>query len=287
VSSLSGDFAATNPSLGLDADGVRYGPLANAGAVGSLFYAGANGLTLADITALSYTITHNSSDDSPISSPYFRLFTEGDTHDVIFDPTECATEVPAENVATTFDVIAGTPTGTLRYDDDPCGPGAVNTDWATIVAEHGDEVISGIYITLGGAGGHDLSALLTDLTVNDDTFVFSSRSSAPAPVTIISNPPAAVNRPLAAVSTSTQASQRCTGNIVRVIRAPRRAGERFLSTRASLRGRRLSVRGRQVRVDLRSRSEGVYNVRLSSRYRKANGKVRVSRTTRTLSVACS
>ena len=97
VASLSGDFAATNPSLTKTADGVHFGPYANGGAAGgSLFYSGANGLTLRQITWLGYSENHSTSDDSPIAAPYLRIFLNNDTDDVIFDPTRCATVVPPE-----------------------------------------------------------------------------------------------------------------------------------------------------------------------------------------------
>jgi hypothetical protein len=79
----------------------------------------------------------------------------------------------------------------------------------------------------------------------------------------------------------------CAGNTVRVLHAPSRKGERFLSARASLNGKALKVSGRKVTADLRSRAEGNYNVRISSRYRTAGGKIRTTHMVRSLSVACS
>jgi hypothetical protein len=83
------------------------------------------------------------------------------------------------------------------------------------------------------------------------------------------------------------AAKVCTGDNVRVLRAPSRKGERFLSARASLNGKALKVSGRKMTADLRHRAEGNYNVRISSRYRTAGGKVRTMHTVRSLSVACS
>jgi hypothetical protein len=79
----------------------------------------------------------------------------------------------------------------------------------------------------------------------------------------------------------------CAGNNLRVLHAPSRKGERFLSARASLNGKALKVSGRKMTADLRNRAEGNYNVRISSRYRTAGGKVRTTHTVRSLSVACS
>ena len=150
-------------------DGVQFGPYANGGnAGGSVRYDGANGLTLGDISELAYTIDHSSSDDSPISAPYLRIFLNNDNHDVIFDPTQCATTVPPEDVFQTFEVTAGS----VRYDDDSCT--GSQQPWATVKAAHSSEVISGIYVTTGFAGGADLSAILRSLSVNGHVFTFGA-----------------------------------------------------------------------------------------------------------------
>jgi opacity protein-like surface antigen len=295
VTSLSGDFAATNPSVTKTGDGVHFGPYADGGATGgSLYYSGANGARLDQITALSYSVAHDSSDDSPIAAPYLRIFLEDDSHDVIFDPTKCATVVPPENALNRFDVVSGE----VRYDDDACsGTGPGQQAWADVVTAHGSEVISGIYVTTGFAGGADLSAIETDLTVNGDTFCFNCAASpttgagtpapgVPANTTII-RAPVAVPATARPVGTTAAARRTCKGDDVRKIHATRRRGERLLSVRATLRGRRLKVRGRTITVDLRERTEGNYNVRITSRFRTKRGTVRTVRTTRALSVACS
>ena len=164
---LTGDFAGTNASVATSLDGVTFGPYSVGGAWGgSVRYSGANGMTLADITQLSYTVDHSSANDSPIAAPYLRIFLNGDTHDVIFDPTKCAATVPPEDQFNTFEVT----TGDVRYDDDPCA--GAQQPWATVVAAHGTEVISGIYVTTGFTGGTDLTAILRSLSVNGHAFVF-------------------------------------------------------------------------------------------------------------------
>jgi hypothetical protein len=165
---LTGDFAGTNASVATSLDGVTFGPYSNGGAWGgSVVYHGADGLTLAQLTQLSYTIDHSSANDSPIAAPYLRIFLDNDTHDVIFDPTKCATTVPPEDQFNTFEVT----TGAVRYDDDPCG-GSGQQPWATVVAAHGSQVVSGIYVTTGFTGGADLTAILRSLSVNGHAFVF-------------------------------------------------------------------------------------------------------------------
>ena len=169
---LTGDFSGTNATVATSLDGVQFGPYPDGGAWGgSVLYTGANGLTLGDINQLSYVIEHSSQNDSPIAAPYLRIFLVGDTHDVIFDPTKCATVVPPEDQFNTFEVT----TGDVRYDDDSCdGVPPDQQPWATVKAAHGTEVISGIYVTAGFAGGIPLAAILRSLSVNGHAFTFGS-----------------------------------------------------------------------------------------------------------------
>ena len=253
-------------------------------------------MRLDQITALSYSVVHDSSDNSPISAPYLRIFLENDTHDVIFDPTKCATVVPPERTLNRFDVVGGE----VRYDDDGCNgaPSPGQQPWAAVVAAHGSEVVSGIYVTTGGAGGANLSAIQTDLTVNGDTFCFTCVASpttgaggpapgAPANTTTIIRQPVTVPATARPVGSTASAQRTCKGDHLRTIHAQRRRGERLLSVRATLRGRPLKVRGRTITVDLRERREGAYTVRITSRFRTKRGHVRTVRSTRALSVACS
>jgi hypothetical protein len=281
VTQLTGQFAATNPSVASTNDGVQFGVYANGGSTGgSLYYSGANGLTLNQITALAFTERHNTTDDSPIAAPYLRIFLEGDAHDVIFDATQCASVVPVENTANHFDVVGGD----VRYDDDGCdGIPPDQQPWADVLAAHGTEVISGIYISAGFTGGADLSALVTDLTVNGDTFCFNCAQPTPAPIvtnTFVTEPPT-VN------TAASKTAETCKGNILRTLHAPKRAGQRFLSVRATLRGKRLKVKGRAITADLRNQPEANYNVRLTIRYRTKSGRIVTVKTTRNLSVVCA
>jgi hypothetical protein len=166
---LTGDFAGTNASVATSLDGVTFGPYSNGGNWGgSVVYHGADGHTLASLTQLSYTVDHSSADDSPIAAPYLRIFLAGG-HDVIFDATQCATTVPAEDSFHTFNVVGSD----VRYDDDSCdGVPPDQQPWATVVAAHGTELIDGIYVTTGFTGGTDLTAILRSLSVNGQPFVF-------------------------------------------------------------------------------------------------------------------
>jgi len=169
---LSGSFSGSNATVATTLDGVQFGPYPDGGtAGGSVIYTGANGLTLAQITQLSFTVMHSSADGNPIASPYLRIFLTGNTHDVIFDPTQCATTVPTESVFHTYEVT----TGDVRYDDDACSGGPPGQQpWATVVAAHSSEVVSGIAVTTGFTGGTTLAAILRSLKVNGTSFVFGA-----------------------------------------------------------------------------------------------------------------
>lgn len=168
---LPPNFNYTNSSVRMTSAGIQFGPYKDAGVSGgSVYYSGLNGLTLADITSLGYTFSYSTSNNAALGAPYFRVFLNGDNDDVVYDPTECATVNPPENTSTTVDVMQATK---LRYDDDPCGANYTPLTWDQIVAAHGSDVVSGIYVTQGFAGGLNATAFLTGLTANQ-TFSFGS-----------------------------------------------------------------------------------------------------------------
>jgi hypothetical protein len=167
---LSGNFSGTNASVATSLDGVQFGPYSDGGTWGgSVRYDGADGLTLSQITQLSYKVMYSAADTAPIGEAYLRIFLNDDSHDVIFDATKCATVVPDKNVFTAFEVVGS---NSVRYDDDACTSG--DQTWADVVAAHGSDEISGIYVTTGFTGGTDLTALLRSLSVNGHTFTFGS-----------------------------------------------------------------------------------------------------------------
>jgi hypothetical protein len=168
---LAGDFSGTNASVATSLDGVHFGPYSDGGAWGgSVRYDGADGLKLAQITQLSYEAMYSAADAAPIGDAYLRIFlTNG--KDVVFDPTQCAKTVPAKNVFHKFEVVGND----VRYDDDACdGVPPDQQHWSDVLAAHGQDVISGIYVTTGYTGGSNLTALLRSLSVNGHEFTFGS-----------------------------------------------------------------------------------------------------------------
>ena len=76
-----------------------------------------------------------------------------------------------------------------------------------------------------------------------------------------------------------------TGNTIRTIHARKIKGKKFVSVRASLRGKRLQAHGRTVKVDLRGKTVGTYRVVMVAKYKtKSTGKIHTVRTIRSLSI---
>jgi hypothetical protein len=169
---LAGDFSGTNASVATSLDGVQFGPYSDGGAWGgSVRYDGANGMRLDQIKQLSYDVMYSAADTAAIGEAYLRIFLNNGNNDVVFDATKCATTVPAKNVFNKFEVVGNT----VRYDDDSCdGVAPDQQDWSDVVADHGSDVISGIYVTTGFTGGSNLTALLRGLSVNGHQFTFGS-----------------------------------------------------------------------------------------------------------------
>ena len=243
VNQLSGNFQGTNPSVASTNDGVQFGPYANGGATGgSLYYSGFNGRTLGDISALSYVARYNTDNNTTSGAPYLRIFLNGDVNDVIFSPNTQPAPQTDENVDNAYDVVAGT----VRYDDDgdgivdgtaadPAEFGLAGAPFADAVTAHGGEIVSGIYVSAGFSAGDNLSVLLTHLGVNADHFCFNC----PPPAVVVAGPAGPPGASTTTAAPSTAAStfkQTCSGDGVRRLHAPKRRGQRFLTTRATLRG---------------------------------------------------
>ena len=169
---LAGDFSGTYASVATSLDGVQFGPYSDGGAWGgSVRYDGANGLKLSQIKQLSYDAMYSAADEAKIGAPYLRIFLNNGNDDVVFDATQCATTVPAKNAFHDFEVVGND----VRYNDDSCdGVAPDQQHWSDVVAAHGSDVISGIYVTTGFTGGSDLTALLRGLSVNGHQFTFGS-----------------------------------------------------------------------------------------------------------------
>ncbi len=87
---------------------------------------------------------------------------------MIFSPNTQPIPLVAEDVLHQWDVTEGT----VRYDDDPGDD--PDSPWQVIVAEHADEVISGIFVTVGFSAGTNLTGCLRTLGVNERVFLLGS-----------------------------------------------------------------------------------------------------------------
>jgi hypothetical protein len=298
VTQLSGQFAATNTSVVSTNDGVHFGVYPDANSGGSLYYGGANGLKLSDITDLSYTFSYKANDEPPnyTAAPYLRIFlaedpdvtvdSDGDGDpandqpDVILEPSNCATAPSLDqSVQHTYQVV-GYPH--LRFNDDGC-TSLPDESWNDIVTVYGSDHVVGIYITQGFSVGTAMSALVPSMTVNGTTFCFNCAAPTPAPV--VTN--TFVTEPQTINTAASKTSETCKGNTLRTLHASKRPGQKFLSVRATLRGKKLKVKGRAITADLRKQPEANYNVRLTIRYRTKSGRIVKVKTTRNLSVVCA
>jgi hypothetical protein len=305
VQQLRGDFAGSNSTVTKTPDGVHFGTYGDATAIGgSLLYHGLNGRPLSALTGFGYTFTYRERGNTTGAAPYMRVFLDenpavdsnGDgnpandaDHDIVMDPSENAANVPPQAT----EVRKTTADTTVRFDDDPGGT-APQESYADILADptRNGMTISEILVSQGFSTGVDVSGLVRNITVNANTFAFDVAPvgpPGPAGTTTIVRVPVFVPAPAQPASRGvlgTQASS-CKGDDRLTLHAPRRAGQRFLSAHATLRGKRLTVKGRSIRLDLRGRSEGNYDVRIIARYRTKSGRVVRVVTHRVRSVACS
>jgi hypothetical protein len=147
--------------------GVR--PYADGGAAGgSVFYSGLNGMRLGDIVDLVYTAKFSSDiDTGGTGAPYLRVFLEGERTTLSSPRTHSRAvggrgRVPPVGRDRRYCPLR------RRRGDWPDSP------WQVIAVDHADEVISGIYVTVGFSAGTNLTGCLRTLGVNESVFLFGS-----------------------------------------------------------------------------------------------------------------
>ena len=323
VTSLTGDFAASNSTVTLTADGVHFGTYADGGAVGgSLTYHGLDGQPLSALSDFSYTFSYRQAGATTGAAPYARVFIDADPtadspstgdpgldaflnyndgipnndidHDIVLDPSmtgatpapggTCPAVEPAQATDLTFTMA----THLVRFDDDPgatCTTSVMTFADAKAAAGAG-ATISSMLVSQGNSTGADVSALMPRITVNGTTFEFGAPVAGPPGNTGTTGPTGVAGTAGTTTTVVIQqaASVRLIGAQLRIIHVQRRNGEKFLSARAILRGKSLKVRGRAIQVDLRNKPAGNYNVHIAAKYRTKSGKVHIVRSTRNLSV---
>jgi hypothetical protein len=135
-------------------DHVMFGPFTNGDSSASIRTDVYDGMKLKDISVIAYDAMYEQTGtDVHGGTPYFRVFLDGDDHDVIYSPNSQGRTVNSgewhrEKVTS----------GVVRYDDDAgdgSGPYGINgAPWNTVVADEGDSIISGVYISAGCSGGY-------------------------------------------------------------------------------------------------------------------------------------
>jgi hypothetical protein len=168
-------FSATNTTVKLGPDGVLFGPYTDGGnAGGSVCFDGLNGKTLKDVTELLYVARYRATNDTGgVGVPYLRVFLNNDNDDAIFSPN---TQQPNPDVAQGPFHLWPATSGSWRYDDD--AGNNPDVPFSTVVANHGNETISGLCITLGFSNGQNLDGLLRSWEINGTNFVFGTGAGA-------------------------------------------------------------------------------------------------------------
>ena len=239
VGSLSAPFGATNVTVVETGDGVHFGPYGNGGtAGGSLFYSGANGLKLSQITQLALhrepQLERRQPDRGavPADLPQQRRRRRDLRRDQVRRPS--SRPRTRRTTSTSRAVMsATTTTGATACPPEPAA-------WADVVAAHGNDVVSGHLRDhrLHGRRGprrprQPTSRSTAPRSASTVGAHAAGASGAPGTTTIVRVPVPVNARP---VGTAAARSRSCKGDELRVIHARRRGSERLLGVRATLRG---------------------------------------------------
>jgi hypothetical protein len=295
VQSLSGDWKASNSTVVKTADGVHFGTYADGGAIGgSLMYKGANGLKLSQVDDYSFTFNYKQAGNLSGAAPYARIFLDtnhdGATDaDVILDPSRGGLVTPVQSADQTF----GTDDDSVRYGDD-AGESAQKT-WAAVKAAHGDDEITNVLVSQGYSMGTDVSAMVKSITFNGEQFSFDvapvdgaaglqgPKGDTGAAGVAGLNGKNGTNGTTAAAAGVSGAKVK-VGATKRTLHVRSAKSMKLVSVRASLRGKPLPVHAGSIKVDLRGKVVGNYNVSIVAKYKTKSGKVHTVHSTRGLSV---
>jgi hypothetical protein len=292
----SGDWATSNSSVFKTPDGVHFGTYSDGGANGgTLRYVGvgAKHMQVKDLKSFSYTFNYKQAADVAGAAPYMRVFTDADgdgrynnnvDNSIILDPSHCDSHSsPDQGV----DLSLGTDNATFRYDDDGCEAGNQQT-WEKIVADHGDEHIVMISVTQGYSAGTDVSAMLKNIKINGEQFDFDAPAqdgaTGPQGPAGADGVAGANGRDGVTTVVSAQVKTNLVGAKVRTLHvAKHKRGMKLVSLKATLRGRKLPVKGNAITADLRNHTAGAYNVSITAKYGKG-AKTHTVRSIRALSI---
>jgi len=295
VQSLTGDWSATNSTVNKTPEGVHFGTYANGAAIGgSVLYKGANGLTLSDVDDFSFAYKYNQAGSTTGAAPYARIWLDTNENGVrdrsgdeaiMFDPSKGGS---FGTLSQGIDHSFGTSDNSVRFNDDSGISG--QRKWDDVVAAHSDEDVIMVGVSAGFTGSTNVSAMLKKLTFNGETFSFATPPADGQNGTAGTNGTNGVNGKdgvttiLRENAEPLPVRETLAGATMRTLHVRKIAGMKFVSARASLRGKAVkTVRGRTIKVDLRGKSAGRYRVFITAKY-KADGKVYKVRSTRSLRI---
>jgi hypothetical protein len=248
-----------------------------------------------DLDNFSYTFNYRQAGNAAGAAPYMRIVTDangdgtyqnGVDNSIVLDASQCGSPANPAGlpVAQGVNLTLGTANAKFRYNDDPCGSNAVQKTWDDIVAEHGTEKIVMVMVTHGYSQGTDVSSMLKNITLNGDQFNFTG---APADGTNGSNGsngsngtngvngqdgaagPAGKDGVTTVVHVTDP--ETIVGASMRTLHVRKIAGMKFTSAKATMGGKKLTVKGRTIKVNLRNKPVGEYIVRMTAKF-KAGGK---------------
>ena len=295
IPSLTGDWSVTNPSVKQVKEGVQFGAYADGGkAGGTLLYTGGNGLKLSEVDNFSFTFSYNQRENTSGAVPYGRIWLDTDKNGawdsnldkaIMFDPSKGGT---AGTLSQGIDHSFGTSDNSVRFDDDIGDDG--QRKWDEVVAAHSDEDVIMVGVSAGFTGSTNVSAMLKKLTFNGETFGFATPPADGRNGTDGTNGTNGVDGKDGVTTTipedavAVRVARGLRGATMRTLHVRKVAGMKFISARASLRGKSVqTIRGRTIKVDLRGKSAGRYRVFITAKY-KAHGKVYKVRSTRSLNI---
>lgn len=160
VQSITGPgngFTTNNALTTIDAAGVTFGPFVDNTHGTSLIYHGLDGLKLKDVADATYTASyeHTGPGDNG-DAPYFRIFLNSNNDDIVFSPSTqpdgcyggggpSSPQCTSSGRLIKYEVHKGT----VRYNDD--AGNLPDVTWASAINDHGNDVISGVRVSLGNS----------------------------------------------------------------------------------------------------------------------------------------
>jgi hypothetical protein len=195
------------------------------------------------------------------------------------------------------------------------GYGWAGSPYSRLLAEHGNDEIAYIAVTAGWQFNENVEAVMSRMRVNGDEFNFgatgpkgdagdqgqtgqagadgtngkdgSNGSNGADGALIVSgaNNANSANSKDSVPSTTGDhiGAGKLVGASVRTLTAPTVKGGKLMSIKATLRGKKLSVKGNKITANLTGMSVGNYNVSIVAKFHK-HGKTQTVRQTRSLSI---